>query len=55
LFLGGEVGFLTGSASASRTITKDPQTKERIEKAFKNFRIDAMKREIQQLEGKSGF
>ena len=46
LFLGGEVGFLTGSASASRTITKDSQAKERIEKAFKRFRIDAMKREI---------
>jgi len=55
LFLGGEVGFLTGSASASRTITKDSQARERIEKAFGRFRIDAMKREIQQLEKKSRF
>ena len=55
LFLGGEAGFLTGTASASRTITKDPETKERIEKAFKNYRIDVMKQEIQVLEGKSKF
>ncbi|KAF2736364.1 hypothetical protein EJ04DRAFT_511176 [Polyplosphaeria fusca] len=53
LFLGGESGFLLGTASASRSITKDPQTRERLEKAFANFRIDAMKKEIQQLEGKS--
>jgi hypothetical protein len=46
---------LTGTASASRTITKDPETKERIEKAFKNYRIDVMKQEIQALEGKSKF
>ena len=55
LFLGGELGMLTGTASASRTITKDPQSKERIEKAFKQFRIDVLKREIQALEGKSKF
>jgi hypothetical protein len=53
LFLGGETGFLTGTASASRTITKDPEAKDRIQKAFKNYRIDAMKQEIQQLEGKT--
>ena len=55
LFLGGEGGFLTGTASASRTITSDPAAKERIEKAFKNYRIDVMKQEIQVLEGKSKF
>lgn len=53
LFLGGETGFLTGTASASRTITKDPEARERIEQAFKNYRVDVMKQEIQQLEGKS--
>lgn len=45
--------MLTGTASASRTITKDPAAKERIEKAFKNYRIDVLKREIQSLQGKS--
>ncbi|KAF1976037.1 hypothetical protein BU23DRAFT_457290 [Bimuria novae-zelandiae CBS 107.79] len=55
LFLGGEGGFLTGTASASRAITKDPEAKARIEKAFKNYRIDVMKQEIQALEGKNKF
>ncbi|PVH93424.1 hypothetical protein DM02DRAFT_619300 [Periconia macrospinosa] len=50
LFLGGELGFLSGTAAASRTITKNPKTRERIEKAFKNYRIDAMKQEIKRLE-----
>ncbi|CAO2658678.1 Nn.00g064010.m01.CDS01 [Neocucurbitaria sp. VM-36] len=55
LFLGGELGLLTGTASAAKTITKDPQSKERIEKAFKNYRIDVLKKEIQAMEGKSTF
>ncbi|KAF1942347.1 hypothetical protein EJ02DRAFT_454368 [Clathrospora elynae] len=55
LFLGGELGLLTGTASASRTITKDPVSRERIEKAFKNYRIDVLKREIEGLQGKSRF
>ncbi|KAL1612444.1 hypothetical protein SLS60_000671 [Paraconiothyrium brasiliense] len=55
LFLGGEAGFLSGTASASRTITKNSEAKKRIEKAFKNYRIDAMKQEIQTLEGKNKF
>jgi hypothetical protein len=55
LFLGGETGLLTGTASATRTITKDPAAKERIEKAFKNYRIDALKQEVKLLEGKSTF
>ena len=52
LFFGGEVGFLTGTASASRTITKDPESRERIEKAFKRYQIDVLKHQIQTLEGK---
>jgi hypothetical protein len=54
-FLGGELGLVSGTASASRTITKNPEARERIEQAFKNYRIDAMKQEIKQLEGKSKF
>lgn len=45
--------MLTGTASASRSITKDPASRERIEKAFKNYRVDVLKREIKALEGKS--
>ncbi|KAF9766964.1 hypothetical protein IL306_000529 [Fusarium sp. DS 682] len=55
LFLGGEMGVLSGTALASRTITKNPEAKERIEKAWKNYRIDVMKREIKELEGPSTF
>ncbi|KAH9876309.1 hypothetical protein J1614_004188 [Plenodomus biglobosus] len=55
LFLGGEFGLLTGTASATRTVTKDPEAKARIEKAFKNYRIDVLKQEIKALEGKSTF
>jgi hypothetical protein len=46
------MGFLTGTASASRTIAKDPDSRERIEKAFKNYQIDVMKQQIKTLEGK---
>ncbi|KAF2002664.1 hypothetical protein P154DRAFT_520782 [Amniculicola lignicola CBS 123094] len=53
LFIGGEVGALTGTASASSIITKDPQARARIETAFKNYRIDAMKQAIKEMEGKS--
>lgn len=53
LFFGGELGFLTGTASASRTITQDPETKQRIEKAFKGYQIDVMKEQIKALEGTS--
>lgn len=52
LFVGGELGFMTGTESASRTITKDPQSKDRIERAFKNYQIDVMKEQIKLLEGK---
>jgi hypothetical protein len=47
--------LITGTASATRAITKDPAAKERIEKAFKNYRVDVLKREIKTLEGKSTF
>jgi len=55
LFFGGEVGVLTGTASASRTITRDPEARKRIETAFKNYRVDIMKREIKMLEGRTTF
>ena len=50
MFLGGETGLLTGTASAKRTITKDPETKARIEKAFGRFKADVLRKEIEQLE-----
>ncbi|KAK3377485.1 hypothetical protein B0H63DRAFT_219651 [Podospora didyma] len=50
LFLGGETGFLTGTASATRTISKDPDSRIRIENAFRKFQVDVLKREINSLE-----
>ena len=51
LFLGGETGLLTGSWAAQRTIAQQPDTKDRVEKAFRSFRADVMRKQIEQLEG----
>lgn len=55
LFLGGETGFLTGSASAVRSITRDPDSKARIEAAFRKFRADVLRKEADDLDGGKGF
>ncbi|KAL1862192.1 hypothetical protein Plec18167_001022 [Paecilomyces lecythidis] len=51
LFIGGETGFLTGTYSASRTLSKDPESKARIENAFRKFRADVLRKEADQLDG----
>lgn len=53
LFLGGETGLLTGSASARRTVRKDPESKARIEKAFRKFRAEVLRKQADALEGSS--
>jgi len=54
ILLGGETGLLTGSWSAKRTISQNPQSKERIEKAFRSFRADVLKKQLEELkEGKT--
>ncbi|KAB5577994.1 hypothetical protein GE09DRAFT_1214207 [Coniochaeta sp. 2T2.1] len=50
LFLGGETGFMTGSWSAARLITADPVRKDRIEDAYRRFRIDLLRKEVERLE-----
>ncbi|RMZ83980.1 hypothetical protein DV737_g1290, partial [Chaetothyriales sp. CBS 132003] len=50
LFLFGETGALAGSWSARKGITSNPESKKRIERAFANFRIDILKKEIAELE-----
>ncbi|KIW97497.1 uncharacterized protein Z519_01081 [Cladophialophora bantiana CBS 173.52] len=50
LFLGGETGLLTGTWSARRTIAQDPERRERIEKAFRSFRADVLRKQLQELE-----
>ncbi|MCJ1458675.1 hypothetical protein MMC28_009049 [Mycoblastus sanguinarius] len=54
LFLGGETGLLTGSGSASRTVSKDPESKARIEEAFRKFRADVLRKEADALDGGKG-
>lgn len=54
LFLGGETGLLTGSASASRTITRDPESKARIETAFRRFKADVLRKEADSIDEKKG-
>ncbi|TAQ88767.1 hypothetical protein B7494_g2933 [Chlorociboria aeruginascens] len=51
LFLGGETGLLTGGVAARRTISRDPHTKARIERAFRGFKADVLRKEIEALEG----
>ena len=54
VFLGGETGFLTGSASVNRTISKDPDSRARIETAFRKFRADVLRKEADDLDGGKG-
>lgn len=51
IFLGGETGLLTGTASANRTISRDPDSKARIEAAFRKFRADVLRKEVDDLDG----
>ena len=53
LFLGGETGLLTGTSSARRTIVRDPESRERIEKAFSKFRAEILRKEADSLDGGS--
>ena len=50
LFFGGELGLLIGSATAQRSITGDPETRKRIDNAFRLFKADVLKKQIEQLE-----
>lgn len=50
LFLGGEIGVLSGSYSARRTITSDPDSRARIERAFRAFRADVLRQQAAKIE-----
>lgn len=50
VFIGGETGLLTGSWSAKRTISRDPEVRQRIERAFKGFQADVYRKKIEALE-----
>ncbi|KAL2864385.1 uncharacterized protein BJX67DRAFT_361519 [Aspergillus lucknowensis] len=50
LFLGGELGFLSGAASGTSSLTKDPERKKRVEDAFRKFRADLLRKEADALD-----
>jgi len=50
LFLGGELGMLGGAYSAKRRIMSDPESKLRIEKAFRKFRADVLRKQALAME-----
>ncbi|KAK2742411.1 hypothetical protein FQN55_007849 [Onygenales sp. PD_40] len=52
LFIGGETGLMTGIYSARKTISKDPESKARIENAFGKLRADILRRQADKLDGK---
>jgi hypothetical protein len=54
LFLGGETGILTGIGAAKRTISQDSETKARVEKAYREFRADVLRKDIELLESEKG-
>ena len=54
LFIGGEIGVLTGGASAGKTISRDTESRERIETAFRNFRADVLRKEADALDTRKG-
>jgi hypothetical protein len=51
LFIGGETGLLSGSFSANRAISSNPGAQARIEKAFREFKADVLRREADALDG----
>jgi photosystem II stability/assembly factor-like uncharacterized protein len=51
LFVGGETGLLMGSLTAGRMVTKDQEARDRIDKAFRNFKAEALRKEADKLDG----
>lgn len=56
LFLGGELGLVTGSFRARQHILNDPESRQRIEAAFRGFQADALRTRANLIEqaGKEG-
>ncbi|KAL7410442.1 hypothetical protein BDY24DRAFT_417984 [Mrakia frigida] len=50
LLVGSQIGLLSGTLAARRTIKRDAD-ESRLLAAYKNFRIDVLKKELEKLEG----
>ncbi|KAI1173210.1 hypothetical protein F4777DRAFT_462767 [Nemania sp. FL0916] len=49
-FVGGELGLLGGTWSASRSLNKDPAARHRIENAYRLLKADILRKEVARLE-----
>lgn len=49
LIRGCMTGLAGGAASGSRSITRDPEMKKRIETAFRKFRADVLRKQADEL------
>lgn len=54
MMVGGEVGLLSGGWRARAKIEGDGETKRRIEKAWRAWRADVLKREVEELQRGGG-
>ena len=54
IVIGGDVGLLTGSGSAGRTINRDADSRKRIEIAFQKFKADVLRKEADDVDGGKG-
>jgi hypothetical protein len=50
IFTGSELGLLSGASSAVKVVDSDQEAKKRILDAFRKFRIDILKKQIEDLE-----
>ncbi|KAI1850927.1 hypothetical protein JX265_007252 [Neoarthrinium moseri] len=48
--VGGELGFVIGTWSAARTISRDPERRKRIETAYRRFKADYLRKEAKRLD-----
>jgi hypothetical protein len=53
-FFGGELGLLSGYTFAARGISSNPESRARIETAFRKFKADALRKQADQLDGGKG-
>lgn len=54
VFVFGELGMVAGAWSARRQVMGDPESRKRIETAFKRFRAEVLRKEAEDLEAEAG-
>ncbi|GAM89600.1 hypothetical protein ANO11243_076390 [Dothideomycetidae sp. 11243] len=50
LFIGGELGLLGGGVAARRAVSADPESRRRIETAFRKFRADMLRKQADLID-----